>query len=141
MTHGNIGFSTQMNGGSERLETARNRPVVDVPDIDDFGEVWPDLSSAVQVIMAEKRTAMAAMRTGIAVLILPMSVISFLVATSKMYDLLHVGYLVVPLLGLAGILVGLSGYLILRSVIQLHHCDRVMVHLKRQHPGLAEFVD
>ena len=37
----------------------------------------------VQLLLAEKRTALAVMRTGIAVLALPLSVFSALIATSK----------------------------------------------------------
>ena len=40
----------------------------------------------VQLILAEKRTPLAVMRTGIAVFVLPLSVLSALVATSKFYD-------------------------------------------------------
>lgn len=97
-----------------------------------------DLTSALQVILSEKRTSMAMLRTGIAVLVLPMSVVSFLVATSRMYDALHVSYLIAPLLSLAGFLVLFAGYLIVRAVLQLHHYDRILNHLKRQHPSLSE---
>lgn len=38
------------------------------------------------------------MRTGIAVLALPLSVMSFLIATSKYYDIIHVLHFLVPLL-------------------------------------------
>ena len=40
-----------------------------------FGEI--------QLLLAEKRTALSSMRTGIAVFALPLSVLSVLVATSK----------------------------------------------------------
>ena len=39
-----------------------------------------------QLVLAEKRTSLATLRTGIAVFVLPLSVISFLIATSKHYD-------------------------------------------------------
>lgn len=38
-----------------------------------------------QLILAEKRTSMAAMRTGIAVFALPLSVLGLLIATSRYY--------------------------------------------------------
>ena len=44
----------------------------------------------VQLVLAEKRTALSAMRAGIAVFVLPLSVLSALIATSKYYDLLKV---------------------------------------------------
>ena len=52
----------------------------------------------VQMILAEKRTALSAMRTGIAVFALPLSVLSILVATSRYYDVLQVMHLLVPFL-------------------------------------------
>ena len=45
------------------------------PDNLIFGEI--------QVLLAEKRTALAALRTGIAVFALPLSVLSALIATSR----------------------------------------------------------
>ena len=44
-----------------------------------FGEI--------QVLLAEKRTALASLRTGIAVFALPLSVLSALIATSRYYSM------------------------------------------------------
>jgi len=107
----------------------------------DLGRSGAEINSILQVILAEKRTAMSVLRTGIAVLVLPMSVISFLVVTSGFYDILHVNYLVFPLLAIAAALVVLSAYLILRAILQLHFCDRSLKELKRQHPQLVEILD
>ena len=46
------------------------------PDNVIFGEI--------QVLLAEKRTALASLRTGIAVFALPLSVLSALIATSRL---------------------------------------------------------
>ena len=53
----------------------------DPPKLDNliFGEI--------QVLLAEKRTALASLRTGIAVFALPLSVLSVLIATSRYYKL------------------------------------------------------
>ncbi len=51
----------------------------------------------VQLILAEKRTALALMRTGIAVLALPLTVMSFLIATSKYYNIFHILHFLIPL--------------------------------------------
>jgi uncharacterized membrane protein YidH (DUF202 family) len=52
-----------------------------LPKLDNviFGEI--------QVLLAEKRTALASMRTGIAVFALPLSVLSALIATSRYYSM------------------------------------------------------
>ena len=49
------------------------------PDNVIFGEI--------QVLLAEKRTALASLRTGIAVFALPLSVLSALIATSRYYSI------------------------------------------------------
>lgn len=94
-----------------------------------------------QLILAEKRTSLAAMRTGIAVFILPLSALSFLVATSRYYDLIHVLHFIVPLLAICGAMVFLGSYLIIRSITRLHHYDRLILKIKREHSQIAEFLD
>jgi uncharacterized membrane protein YkgB len=54
----------------------------------------------IQLLLAEKRTSLATLRTGITVLVLPLSALSLLIATSKYYNILHVMHLLLPLLGL-----------------------------------------
>ena len=95
----------------------------------------------VQLLLAEKRTSLAAMRTGIAVFALPLTVMSVLIATSKYYDIVHVMHLLVPLLIICAALVLLGSYLILRSIIRLHRHDRHILEIKRQHSAIGEFID
>jgi uncharacterized membrane protein YidH (DUF202 family) len=95
----------------------------------------------VQLLLAEKRTSLAALRTGIAVIALPLSVMSVLIATSKFYDIVHVIQLLLPLLVLCAALVLLGSYLIIRSIIRLHHHDHHISVLKRKHSTIAEFID
>ena len=111
------------------------------PSADDADAIGEGINATLQLLLAEKRTAMALLRTGIAVMVLPMSVISFLVATSRLYDILHVNYLVIPLLVVAGLLIVLSGYLILRAVLQLHFYDRSLKRLKSGHPQLMSILN
>jgi uncharacterized membrane protein YidH (DUF202 family) len=95
----------------------------------------------VQLLLAEKRTSLAVMRTGIAVLILPMSVMSVLIATSKYYDALHVVHFLVPL-GIVNLaLIILGAYLIIRSIIRMRHYDRLIIEIKLKHSVIAEFID
>ena len=95
----------------------------------------------VQLLLAEKRTSLAAMRTGIAVIALPLTVVSVLIATSKYYDIVHVRHLLVPLLALCGVLVLLGAYLIIRSIIRLHRHDQHISEIKREQGSIAEFID
>lgn len=95
----------------------------------------------VQLLLAEKRTSLAAMRTGIAVIALPLTVISVLIATSKYYDVIHVMHLLVPLLILCAALVLLGSYLIIRSIMRIHHHDLHISEIKRKQSTIAEFID
>ena len=99
------------------------------------------LINEVQLLLAEKRTSLAAMRTGIAVIALPLTVVSVLIATSKYYDIVHVMHLLVPLLILCAALVLLGSYLIIRSIMRIHHHDQHISEIKRKQSTIAEFID
>src|SRR5438093_8998747 len=98
------------------------------------------LFDEVQLILAEKRTALSSLRTGIAIFALPLSVLSVLVATSRYYDVVKVLHFLLPLLVLNAGLIGLGGYLIIHSVFRIKHYDRQIKELKRQHSAIAEFI-
>jgi uncharacterized membrane protein YidH (DUF202 family) len=94
-----------------------------------------------QLILAEKRTSLAAMRTGIAVFVLPLSVLGVLIATSRYYDVLHVLPLIVPLAVMLLALIILGSYLIYRALSNIHRYDRLIHQLKACHSKLSEFLD
>ena len=106
-----------------------------LPKVDDviFGEI--------QVLLAEKRTALAALRTGIAVFALPFSVLSALIATSRYYSMEKVMPLLLPLLVLNLGLVVLGSWLIYHAIRRIHHYDRVIQNLRQKYRVIAEFVD
>ena len=96
--------------------------------------------SAVQLLLAEGRTALALMRTGIAVFVLPLSVLSVLVATSKYYDALSVLHFLFPLVALCGVLVLLGSYLVIHAMLKIRHLDRLIHRIKLEHSGIAELL-
>lgn len=98
-----------------------------------FGEI--------QLLLAEKRTALSALRAGLAVFALPLSVLSVLVATSKNYQPTHVLQFLIPLLLINLGLIGLGCYLVWNSIRRLHHYDRQIKELKRKHSVLRDFLD
>lgn len=106
-------------------------------------EVIPEgiIINEVQLILAEKRTSLSAMRTGITVFVLPLSVLSVLIATSKYYDVLQVMHLIVPLLIICAALVVLGSYLIIRAIIRIRHQDNLILQLKRKHIWISEYID
>jgi uncharacterized protein YybS (DUF2232 family) len=95
----------------------------------------------VQLLLAEKRTALSTLRTGIAIFALPLSVLSVLIATSKLYQIKQVLPWLVPLLLINLGLIVLGIYLITLAVRHILHFDRLIGALKRKHGRLAELMD
>ena len=95
----------------------------------------------VQLLLAEKRTSLSALRTGIAVFAFPLSVLSVLIATSKSYDVHEVLHWLVPLVLLNLGLTALGIYLITRAVVRIQHYDRLLDKLKSKSARLAELLD
>ena len=95
----------------------------------------------IQVLLSEKRTALASLRTGIAVFALPLSVLSVLIATSRYYNMGTVMPLLVPLLLLNLGLIVLGSWLIYHSICRLHHYDRRIRELTQKYRSLAEFIE
>ena len=106
-------------------------------------EVIPEgiIINEVQLILAEKRTSLSTMRTGITVFFLPLSVLSVLIATSKYYDIFQVMHLIVPLLIICAALVVLGSYLIIRSIIRIRHQENLILQLKRKHMWISKYID
>jgi hypothetical protein len=104
-------------------------------------EVDPMPFNEVQLLLAEKRTSLSTLRAGIAVFVLPLSVFSVLIATSKSYELHQVVLWLVPLMLLNFGLIALGIYLITRAVIRIRHYDRLLDKIKSQHSRLAELLD
>jgi len=110
------------------------KPVeVTVLDTETFNEV--------QLLLAEKRTALSTLRTGIAVFAFPLSVLSVLIATSKSYEPHEVMHWLIPLVLLNAGLVALGVYLIMIAVRRIRRYDRLLDKLKNKHIRLAELLD
>ena len=95
----------------------------------------------VQLLLSEKRTALSALRTGIAIFAFPLSVLSVLIATSRSYEAEQVLHWLVPLLLLNLGLVLLAVYLIVHAIRRIRHYDRMIMEFKRQHSRLARLLD
>ncbi|WP_228130160.1 hypothetical protein [Desulfotalea psychrophila] len=91
----------------------------------------------IQLILAEKRTSLALMRTGIATLALPLSILSLLVATSRYYHIMGVISFLIPLIGILLMLVCLGGYFIFRALRNVLYQDALISEIKSHHKELA----
>ena len=101
---------------------------------DDPNKIDSIAINEVQLILAEKRTSLAIMRTGIAVL-------AFLIATSKYYDIPDVLHLIIPLGALNLVLIIFGAYLIVRSIIRMKHYDNFINEIKRKHSVFGKFIE
>jgi len=104
-------------------------------------ESSPFLFDEIQLLLAEKRTSLSGLRTGIAIFALPLSVLSVLVATSRYYDPTKVKAFLIALIILNGALVLLGGYLIIHALMRIRHYDRLIREIKLKHSAIAGFLD
>ena len=95
----------------------------------------------VQLLLAEKRTSLAAMRMGITVFVLPLSVLSFLIATSKYYEIVHIWYMLLLLILICLALTALGVYLVIRAMYKIQAYDRHILEIKRKYSQIAEFIE
>ncbi|MEW6441801.1 MAG: hypothetical protein AB1640_12780 [bacterium] len=99
----------------------------------DFGRV--------QLLLAEKRTSLAALRTGIALFTLPLSVATVLITTSRFYDFFANLHYLVPLLVLCAALVLVAGHLILSSLVKFNRESRQVARIKSKSAKWKELLD
>src|SRR5438132_10359655 len=111
------------------------------PPSDSYGEPSNLIFGEIQVLLAEKRTALSSLRSGIAVFALPLSVLSVLIATSRYYNFGKVMPLLVPLLLLNFGLVVLGSWLIYHSIHRIHQYDHRIRELTQKYREIAEFID
>ncbi|KPK77101.1 MAG: hypothetical protein AMJ89_03005 [candidate division Zixibacteria bacterium SM23_73] len=98
------------------------------------------LLNEIQLILAEKRTSLSILRTGIAVITLPLSVLTILVVTSKYYKIYEILTLFIPLLVLCVGLTVWGLYLIVKASKSIRHYDAMIKKLKLEDSRLKEIV-
>jgi len=127
--------------GCEVTHVVKEEGDHEFPDAGSGRPVDTVVINEIQLLLAEKRTYLALLRTGIAVIVLPLSLISFLIATSQHYQVVRVWPLLVPVL-IACFLLVVFGVLLIRSaLLKLRHAERMIHELKAQNAVLARFVD
>jgi uncharacterized membrane protein YidH (DUF202 family) len=93
-----------------------------------------------QLLLAEKRTTLSTLRTGIAIFAFPLTVLSALIATSKSYEIDQVWHWLIPLLVLNLALIVLAVYLIWHALRRLRHYNRLIERYKLQHDRLGQLL-
>ena len=100
-----------------------------------------DVFSEVQLLLAEKRTSLSTLRTGIAVFALPLSALGLLVATSRYYEPTQVLGFLLPLVCLCALLALLGAFLIVESLRHIRRHNRLIHQIKQEHSAIAEYID
>ena len=90
-------------------------------------EIFQDIN----LLLAEKRTSLAVLRTAIALFTLPLSVFTILTATSKYYNPLDSIHLMIPIISINSLLIILGIYLIYRSFRRIRKIDQRIETLKK----------
>ncbi|MGW8179420.1 MAG: hypothetical protein ACWGQW_11770 [bacterium] len=89
-----------------------------------------ELGKEMELLLAEKRTSLAVLRSGIFSLLLPLSVFSFLLITWKMYGTIREIHLLLPLVLLSLALTILGFYLIGQALKNLRQIDGAIREVK-----------
>lgn len=100
-----------------------------------------EMVGVVQLLLAEKRTSLAVLRTGMTIALVPLSITTVLVTLSRFYDWLENLQFLVPMYVILTVMMILSFYLMGRAVVKLRRQDRHINAICREHPTLARFVE
>jgi hypothetical protein len=93
------------------------------------------------VFHQEKRTALRMVRIGISSIIAQITILGFLIATSKYYKWVEVMHLWIPFVVLNLVVLGIAGYFIFGSLIHIHRLDRQIHRYKKSHGVIADSMD
>ena len=99
-----------------------------------------DLINEAVLVLAEKRTNLAALRTGIAVFALPLGVVSFLIAMSKNFHYDDTFHFLVPLIVVCCLLACLGTFLMIRSMVKVLQNDSMLKRIKKQTQSLNDLL-
>ena len=94
----------------------------------------------IRLLLEEKRTSLAVMRTGIYSILVQLTILGVLIATSRFYEMIEVLHMVIVFYAVNLLLLIFSVYLIVHSFLRLRHWDRVLMQLKKQGP-LSNLID
>ncbi|HEV8594131.1 MAG TPA: hypothetical protein VGR51_01210 [Thermoplasmata archaeon] len=95
----------------------------------------------VMLLLAEKRTSLSALRAGLGVVAIPMSITGFLVATSRLYETLSVVHLLAPLWAACIVLFALGMHIIVRALLRIRTFDARVEDLKAKDASVRALIE
>jgi uncharacterized membrane protein YciS (DUF1049 family) len=99
------------------------------------------IADEILLFLQEKRTILITIRIALGTIMVQISLLSFLIATSRFYQWIEVMHLLVPFVVMNLIVLGIAGYFLVGSLIQLHRLERQIVRYKKRHSRIAECMD
>ena len=94
-----------------------------------------------QLLLAEQRTSLSVLRTGIAIFTLPLSVLTVLIATSKYYEVREILHFLIPTAIILIGLIALAVWMIYRAWKTIARIRNIIDRLKARDECLREFFD
>lgn len=91
-----------------------------------------DIRESIGLLLAEKRTSLAVMRSAIAIFTLPLSVFTILIATSRFYNNIESLNLFGPLIIISSAFIMIGLYLIYRSFNRIRIIDISIKKLEKR---------
>lgn len=98
------------------------------------------LMNEVNLLLADKRTSYALLRTGVTVAIVPLSLWTFLIATSKLWNPFDLIWFLIPFALVTLSLFGLGAYLILHALGHLRHTEAVLTGIRQSDTMIGELL-
>lgn len=99
------------------------------------------LVQEVQLLMAEKRTALSVLRTGVGISALPLGIFSVLIATSGNYKFTGVLHLIIPVILACLALFVFSGYLAVRAMRKILLVEDRIRKMKHRSSAIENLLD
>jgi uncharacterized membrane protein YidH (DUF202 family) len=93
-----------------------------------------------QVVLAEKRTSLAVLRTGITIAVVPLSITTVLVTLSRLYDFMANLHFLIPMYTILTLMMGIAFYLMGRALLRIRSYDRMIEQVRRENPVLGRFL-
>ena len=95
----------------------------------------------IQFFLQEKRTALKAIRLGIAVILAQISAVGFLVTAFRNHAFVQAMYRADILVVLGAIFMGTAIYLFVYPLIRIHRLNRKILKLKQKHSKMLNFTN
>ena len=95
----------------------------------------------VMLLLSEKRTSLSMLRTGLGVVAIPLSIASFLVATSRLYETGNVIHLLAPLWAACIVLFVLGMHIVVRALTRTRRFDARIEELKARDEAVRSLIE